>query len=257
MEMMNHNNTKEYYKLPDSLEVFEMYKSMAGKVKNADGNILINKDKTKTRITSIINDIGADSIKALSLILDKWILDNTDTNLISVRRTGTGIILDKNSIYVTENLLNGLVISIVIISLLIAILVKNIKMLLISIVVNVIPLLFAGALLGYLDIALEAGVSIIFAVVYGIAVDDTIHFLARFNLCIKEGMNKEQAILETFQDTGKSLILTTVILFFGFLVMLFSNNPITVTVGILIAFTLITALICDIYLLPVLLRKYY
>jgi uncharacterized protein len=104
---------------------------------------------------------------------------------------------------------------------------------------------------------LEAGISIIFAVIYGIAVDDTIHFLARFNICTKQGMNKEAAIHATFQDTGKSLILTTIILFFGFLVMLFSNSPITVTVGILIAFTLISALICDLYLLPVLIRRFY
>ena len=104
------------------------------------------------------------------------------------------------------------------------------------------PLLFAGALLGYFHIELEAGISIIFAIIFGIAVDDTIHFLSRFKLCMDEGMDKESAMAATFKDTGKALVLTTVILFF-FLVMLFSSHPPSLIVGVLVSITLASALL--------------
>ena len=117
-----------------------------------------------------------------------------------------------------------------------------------------IPVLFAAGLLGFLGIQLEAGVSIVFAVVFGIAVDDTIHFLSKYKLARDKKKSIEESIKITFEETGKAITFTTIILFFGFLVMLFSNHPPSVTVGMLISVTLFAALICDLFLLPVLMR---
>ncbi len=257
IEMMNNGNQKAYFKLPDSMSTFIAYRSMITKMKGMESSVLINKNNSKTRISSIISDIGADSIKKIGVALDQWIVKNTDQSKISVRRTGTGLILDKNSEYVTENLMNGLLWSVLIISLLMAYLVKSPKMLIISFVPNVIPLVFGAAILGFFHIELEASVSIIFSVIYGIAVDDTIHFLSRYKLCIEQGMEVEKAIEVTFIDTGKSVVLTSVILFFGFLVMLFSNHPPSVIVGVLTSFTLVSALLCDLYLMPIMIRYFY
>lgn len=257
IEMMNNGNQKAYFKLPDSLATFLEYRSMIAKMRAAESSVLINKSNTKTRISSIISDIGADSIKKIGIALDQWIVANTDQSKIEVRRTGTGLILDKNSEYVTENLLNGLWWSVLIISLLMAYLVKSFKMLVVAFVPNVIPLIFGAAILGFFNIELEASVSIIFSVIYGIAVDDTIHFLSRYKLCIEQGMSVEEAIETTFVDTGKSVVLTSVILFFGFLVMLFSNHPPSVIVGVLTSFTLVSALMCDLYLMPIMIRYFY
>ena len=116
------------------------------------------------------------------------------------------------------------------------------------------PLLLAGALLGYLGIELEAGVSIVFAVIFGIAVDDTIHFLSKYKLVRDKGLDVEEALRTTFLETGKAIVLTTVILFFGFLIMLFSIHPPSVTIGLLISLTLFSALISDLLLIPVLIR---
>ncbi|MBK8701537.1 MAG: MMPL family transporter [Saprospiraceae bacterium] len=256
MSMMSNGNQKAYYKMPETKEEFMAYKSLISKMRTAEATVLVNKDNNKTRISAIVADIGADSIKHLGTKIDAWVGANIDKNIMAVRRTGTGLILDKNSIYVTESLLKGLLLSVIFISLLMAFLVKNARMWLITLVPNILPLAFAGALLGFLNIELEAGISIIFAVIFGIAVDDTIHFISRFNLCIKEGLDVESAIAQTFQDTGKALVLTTVILFFGFLVMLFSAHPPSVIVGVLISITLISTLLCDLYLLPLLLRKF-
>ena len=217
---------------------------------------MINKSNDKTRISSKIADIGADSIKQLGQELDQWIANNIDSSIIEVKRTGTGLIIDKNSVYVTESLIYGLGLALIIISLLMAFLLKRWKMFILAMIPNLIPVLFGAALLGFFNIELEAGVSIIFAVIFGIAVDDTIHFLSKYKLCRVNNKSIEESIEITFKETGKAILFTTIILFFGFLIMLFSSNPPTQTVGWLISVTLFAALLCDVLLLPVLMRKW-
>jgi predicted RND superfamily exporter protein len=109
--------------------------------------------------------------------------------------------------------------------------------------------------LGFLGIPLEATLSIVFAIVFGIAVDDTIHFLAKYKLCIQKGIGKEEALEKTFLETGRPLVITTLLLFFGFLVLLFSVHQPSVTIGVMISSTLLTALVFDLLLIPVLIRK--
>ena len=128
-----------------------------------------------------------------------------------------GLIIDKNSEYVRDSRLYGLGLAIAIVSILMGLLFRNIKMVFISLLPNVIPLLFAAAVLGYLGIDLEAGISIVFAIVFGIAVDDTIHFLSKYKLARAAGADVESALQVTFKETGKAIVFTTIILFFGFL----------------------------------------
>ena len=254
INQMYSGNKPEAYAMPESQQKFDLYQKFVQKMPKMGADVLVSKDGQKARITSRTLDIGADEVKALGDQIDQWIIENTDPTIVKFRRTGTGMILDKNSEYVRKNLLEGLGLAILIVSLLMVLLFRNAKMLLISLVPNVFPLLLAGALLGFLGIELEAGISIIFVVIFGIAVDDTIHFLSKFKLARNKGMNIEDALHITFIETGKAICLTTVILFFGFLVMLFSINPPSVVVGLLISLTLFSALISDLLLIPVLIR---
>ena len=135
-----------------------------------------------------------------------------------------------------------------------ALLFQSFSMLFIAIVPNLVPLLAAGALLGFFGVELEAGIAIIFAVVFGIAVDDTIHFLSKYRIAKNKGMSMEEALKSTIVETGKAIILTSIILFSGFLILLFSVHPPTRTVGWLISVTLVSALIADLLLIPLLLR---
>jgi len=227
---------------------------MIQRSKMLDQAILINKDKTKTRVSSRIADIGADSIRILNQRIDGWIDENLDKNIVSVRSTGTGLIIDKNAVYIRDNLLQGLALALIIVSILMGFLFKSLRMVIVALIPNIIPLLFAAGLIGWLGIDLEAGVSIIFAIVFGIAVDDTIHFLSKYKLERVKGRTKEQSLEVCYTETGKALTITSVILFFGFLVMLLSNSLPTNTVGLLISVTLVVALIFDFYLLPILIR---
>lgn len=253
---MNYANMDSAYLFPNTEEEFLASRRMLERITGDDATILVSKDKTKTRISSRISDIGAENIKKLGLDLDKWVNNNIDTNIILVKRTGTGLILDKNSVYVTDSLLQGLGFSIIVISLLMGLMFKSLRMVIIALIPNLLPLLFAAAMLGFFNIELEAGVSIMFAIVFGIAVDDSIHFLGRYKLCLNEGLSKEASIRKTLHDTGKAIVFTTIILFFGFFSMFFSVYPPTFTVGLLISITLVGALICDLYLLPALILRF-
>jgi predicted RND superfamily exporter protein len=254
INQMMKNNAPEAYAMPETEADFERYQRMARRVPKLNVNVLLSKDETKARITSRVQDIGADSIKAIGEDIDQWITMNTDTSVVAFQRTGTGLIIDKNAEYVRRDLLYGLGMAILIVSVLMALLFQNIKMLLISLLPNIFPLILAGALLGFLGIELEAGVSIVFAVIFGIAVDATIHFLSKYKLAKNKGLELEPAMRITFLETGKAIVLTSIILFFGFLVMLFSIHPPSVTIGLLISLTLLSALISDLLLIPLLIR---
>jgi predicted RND superfamily exporter protein len=253
---MNAGNTNKAYEFPKTKSEYLQAKKTIDRLNKAESTILINTKNDKTRISSKISDIGADKVKHIGKELDQWILDNIDTSMMSVKRTGTGLIIDKNSVYVTESLIYGLGLALLIISILMALLVKSWKMLILAFIPNIIPVIFAGSLLGYFNIELEASISIVFAVIFGIAVDDTIHFLSKFKLCRAKNLSVERSIELTFLETGKAIAFTTIVLFFGFMIMLFSSNPPTQTVGVLISVTLISALLCDLLLLPVLMRKW-
>jgi len=242
------------YALPDSEEEHNVYKKL---VRNVPGQaILFSKDNSKTRISARINDLGADSIQRYGARLDKWLDLNIDKSVVEVRRTGTGLLLDKNSDYIRNNLLLGLGFALLIVSILMGLLFRNFKMLLISFVPNVIPLIFAAAILGWTGIELEAGTTIVFSIIFGIAVDDTIHFLSKYKICRSKGYDKEKSLELSFTETGKAIIFTSILLFFGFLIMLFSIHPPSNILGLLISITLISALVADLFIIPVLIRKF-
>lgn len=254
INQMFNNNRVDAYELPADSTTYQRYRRLADKVPQLASNVLVSTDGTKARISSRLGDLGADSIKVFMAKTDQWINENIDTSLVAVKQTGTGLIIDKNAEYIRRNLIQGLGLAIAIVCGLMALLFRSWRMLIISLVPNIFPLLIAGAMLGYLGIELEAGVSIVFAVIFGIAVDDTIHFLSKYKLARNKGLEVEEAIHLTFRETGKAIVLTSVVLFFGFLVMLFSIHPPSVTIGLLISLTLASAVVSDLLLIPLLLR---
>ena len=256
LEQMSNSNRQDAFVFPSSEKKYKRYKRMLDRFPMDDNVVMISEDRKKTRISSRIGDIGAERIKEQGAKIDQWVEENIDSGIIKVKRTGTGLIVDKNSVYVRDSLLYGLGLALVIVSILMGFLFKDLKMLFISLVPNIIPILFAAALLGYLGIDLEAGISIVFAIVFGIAVDDTIHFLSKYKLSRNDGLSVDDALAITFKETGKAIIFTTIILFFGFMIMLFSSHPPSQSIGLMISITLITALLYDLTILPVLIRKF-
>ena len=254
LHAMNNGNRPEAYRLPDSLAEFEHLQKLAEKLPVSFSEVLLSKNHDKARITSRVQDVGSNQVKVMQDSIERWWQVNTDSTVAKFKITGTGVILDKNAVYIRDNMLQGLIPSVLAVALIMALLFKDWRLVLVFCVPNVFPLFFAGALIGYRGIALDAGMATVFSIVFGIATDDTVHFLSTFKLCRGRGLSVEESLRTTLAETGKAMCLGSIILFFSFLVMLFSIHPPSVTVGLLVSVTLAGALFCDLLLAPVLVR---
>jgi predicted RND superfamily exporter protein len=158
--------------------------------------------------------------------------------------------------YVRGNMLNGIGLEFLVVSLAMGLLFRNLRMVLISLIPNILPIMVCGALLGFLGIELSASTAIIFGMTFGIVTDDTIHFLAGYRIERAKGLSTNEAVKETMLETGKAICMTTLILFFGFIILLTSSYPNTATIGLLVSITFLFALITDLFLTPVLVSRF-
>jgi predicted RND superfamily exporter protein len=246
-------NKVAYYRLPDA-ENFEIVSKEMKNIPERYTATLINEEQNIGRITGKLNDIGSVSSYNMYSEIDNWIAANIDSNMLNIKFTGTGLLIDNNNGYLIRSLFNGLALAFAVISFVMMLLYRNLKMVVISLVPNIIPLIIAGGIIGYTGMVLDAATSIIFTIAFGIAVDDTLHFLSRFKIEKAKGLTTDEALHRTLTITGKALILTTVVLFSGFMLLTFSDFSGTFRVGFLVSITLIVALLLDLFLLPVLIR---
>lgn len=167
--------------------------------------------------------------------------------------TGTTMIYVKSNEFLIRNLVQSLIIAFLVIAVLMALLFGSLKMVITALLPNLLPLLLTGGIMGYFGIPLKPSTALIFSVAFGIAVDDTIHYLARYRLARKTGDGIVDAVSNSFKDTGVSMIYTSIILFFGFVIFAFSSYGGTKALGQLTSLTLLVALFTNLLLLPSLL----
>ena len=251
-----HSDQPSEYKLPDDTLSYVKFNNDLRKFKMNELNILISDDKKYGRITGYLSDAGTDSIQKVQKQIETFIQTQTDTSKVKFEITGTGIIFDKNTEYLRRNIISGVLLAFLCIGILMSVMFKNWKMVIISIIPNILPLFACAGIMGLLNIELDAPTSIIFGISYGIAVDDTIHFLSKFKIERSKGHSVEEAIQLTFQETGKAVFIMSVILFFGFLILMVSSTAATFNIGLLTGITLFFAVWPDVLLLPMMLRKW-
>lgn len=244
------------YALPDSMSYRSFQALKADLPPTSFARIgLVSEDGKVGRISSTIKDLGTSDIEKINVRLQQHFAEHVDPSKLSVQITGTGTLIDQNNAYLRQNLLFGLSGAVLIIGLVMAVLFKNWKFLVISIIPNVFPLVFGAAVMGVMQISLDATTSMIFAISFGIAVDDTIHFLSKLRLELGKSKDLEKALYHTTLETGRPIIVTSIILFFGFLVMLFAKAPGMMYVGLLVSLTLFSAVFADLFLIPILCRS--
>lgn len=252
-----HVGQEAYYQFPEE-NVANQFISQIKKVKQGQLlSVLVDSSESFTRISSTLGDIGKQKIAVKNERLERFLKSNIDSTLLDVKLTGTGYLLDKNMSTLSENLTFGLLIAILIVSLLMGFLYKSTKIVLIALVPNLLPLLFLAAVLGFVGIDLKVSTAIIFTIAFGIAVDDTIHFMSKFKLELNKGKSVLYALKRTYLSTGRAILLTSLIICSGFLLLLFSDFLGTFYIGLLISLTLIFALIADLFLLPILILLFY
>jgi predicted RND superfamily exporter protein len=168
--------------------------------------------------------------------------------------TGTSVVASEGTQYLVNNLFTSLAFAILSIGILMAILFRSWRMVVISMIPNLVPLLFTGGIMGFFGIPLKPSTLLVFSIAFGISVDDTIHFLAKYRQELK---NKEwdlrECVIIAIRESGLGMFYTSIILFCGFSVFMFSQFGGTQALGLLISITLLIAMITNLILLPSLL----
>jgi hypothetical protein len=133
---------------------------------------------------------------------------------------------------------------------------RSLRLTVISLAPNIIPLLIVGGAMGFAGIVLKPSTALIFPLSFGIAVDNTIHFLAKYRMTLVAGVPRDEAVTITLRETGKAILFTSLILMGGFLIFTLSSFGGTVSLGALTALTLFVSLLANLILLPALLFRY-
>jgi uncharacterized protein len=232
----------------------EVLSKLAYAMEKEELTALVTPDLKYGRISGRIKDLGAVEVERRMKSFEKFMRDHIDNSLIEAKVTGISTVLDSNNKYLTANLMEGLIYELLAIGLLMALLFRSFRVMLISLIPNIFPLMFIGGLMGLLGIHLNMSSSIIFNIAFGITVDDTIHLLAGYKLYLLQGMSKEDAILRSYVHSGKAVAMTSFILFGGFVILMLSDFTGIFNTGLLVSFTLVIALLSDLLLLPSLVK---
>lgn len=235
-----------------SKEEYPALQSILKKVsKNAFVKSIVLAGGKTGRITGNMDDLGS----YINLKRNKKLLSYAKENCpsLSVKLLGISHFMDVNNLRVSKSLIKSLGLAFILISILMSFLYKSLRIIVIASIPNVLPLLLVGLLMYLTGVEIKVSTMLIFTIAYGIAVDDTIHFLGNLRLELSNGVQLEEAIKRTFKTTGKSIILTTLILFTGFISHGLSDFTSSSVMGILVSSCLVFAVVIDLTLLPVLL----
>jgi predicted RND superfamily exporter protein len=249
---------QEFFRLPATeKEMARIQRQMKQLRQKAFMAAIVSEDQQQGRLSGKMGDIGSSAAKVLNRDLQAYIDREINPELLQTRLTGSALLLDKNNDFLTTNMLQGLLIAFVAVALIVGFIYRSWAMVWIALIPNMIPLLIIGALLGFTGVTMKISTSLIFTIAFGIAVDDTIHFISKLKLELAAGKSLLYALKNTMISTGKAIILTTCILMAGFMTMIASTFNSTFYIGLLISLTLLLAVVADLLLLPVLILKFY
>ncbi|WP_020532713.1 efflux RND transporter permease subunit [Flexithrix dorotheae] len=253
------NNNPKDYKLPAKRDEAFIQRYL----KNADQqndvlNSFVDTSGQIIRVSMKVADLG--SIKMDTLVNQKIrpaidsIFAETENE---VHVTGTTLLFIKGNQYLISNLRTSMIIAFFLIALIMGTLFKNVRMIIISLVPNMVPLIVTAGLMGFLNVPLKPSTVLVFSIAFGISVDDSIHFLAKYRQeLVAHNFDVVKAISISLKETGTSMIYTSIVLFFGFVIFGASDFGGTVALGALTSTTLLIAMITNLILLPCLLRSF-
>jgi predicted RND superfamily exporter protein len=247
----------DFFVVPsDSTELRRLNKFLSRKEVSDVVKLHYNDEKRVLRIAGRIGDFGRIHYENLNIELDRFIASNCKTSF-TYKVTGTAHLIDLNNRYLVENMVWDLLLSMVVIGLIMGVVYQSPKMIILTIIPNLIPLVIVGGIMGAMGIPLKVSTSIVFNIAFGIAVDDTIHFLARVRTFLRDGLSPMYAVKRTFLTTGKAMVVTTLILSGGFLTLILSDFLGTYYIGLLISLTLFIALIAEMLISPLVIFYFY
>ena len=240
------------YSLPTRREQSFMGPYLTGTTSGIDGGgRFVDSAKTTVRVTAQVADIGTREMGALTERLRLRIDSIFPPEEHEVILTGTSVVFVEGTTYLVKNLFVSLALAVLVIATVMSILFRSARMVAISLLPNLVPLIFTAAVMGYFGIALKPSTLLVFSIAFGISVDDTIHLLAKYRQELDlHGWNMREAVLLAVRETGVSMMYTSIVLFFGFLMFFASDFEGTRALGILVSTTLLVAMLTNLVLLP-------
>jgi uncharacterized protein len=245
------------YSLPSSMEsnfILSYLPKTAGEGNNNLLNSYIDSTRQITRISYQMADVGTKHMEALLGKILPQVDSIFDPAKYDVHVTGNSVVYALGTNFLIKHLFESVIIAIILISLLMALLFRSFKMILVSMIPNIIPLLITAAIMGFTGVPLKPSTLIVFSVGLGISIDNAIQYLSRYRHELKHtnGQIKLSAI-NALHEAGFSMIYTSIVLVLGFSVFMFSGFGGTQALGILISVTLFIAMFFNIMVLPSLL----
>jgi len=252
-----YNGNPKYYQLPTSQEKAFLLDYINNSDQSSGTGALINNVDSKARyarITTYMQDVGTEEMAKIQTDLQAFLDKEFDSKKYSVTLTGKALVFLKGTNYLIKNLIISLGLAILLISIFMGYMFKSLKMIFISLIPNLLPLLVTGGIMGYLGIPIKPSTILVFSIAFGISVDDTIHFLAKYRQeLIASNWKIRKSVYKAIRETGVSMFYTSIVLFFGFLVFLVSSFGGTKALGGLVSITLLFAMVSNLLLLPALL----
>ena len=246
----------QFYALPNSNELAFMagyIPSFKSKKRSLLDNF-IDSTYQVTRISVQMANVGTVKIDSIQKSLKPTIDSIFNPAKYNVTITGTSVVFLKGTNFLIRNLWESIALAVVVIALLLAFLFTSWRMILISLIPNLIPQLMTAALMGFTGIPIKPSTILIFSIALGISVDNSIQFLSRYRLQLKHtGHNIPSSVISALRETGYSMIYSSTVLFFGFGIFVFSTFGGTQALGFLISFTLLVAGFLNMLVLPSLL----
>ena len=249
-----YNNNPEYYSLPTTQEQAFILSYAKNSVKDSKENVMksyVDSTGQYARITTFIKDEGINNIDAIQSKLQQKINEVFPKEKYEVSITGKALVFQKGTKYLLDNLVESLILSIFITALLIALMFRSIKMIVVALIPNLLPLLMTAGIMGYFDIPLKPSTILVFGIAFGLSVDDTIRFLAEYRQELgRTNWKIKKSVFATLQESGLSMFYTSVVLFSGFSVFMLSSFGGTIALGGLVSITLLFGMLSNLVLLP-------
>jgi predicted RND superfamily exporter protein len=242
-----------YYGLPNTQELNFMirYLPKMEEGKRTILNSFLDTNMQVTRITSQLANIYTNDIQRIKDDIRPRVDSIFPPSEYKVVLTGTSVVYLEGSKYLVKNLYESLIFAVILISALMAMLFSSARMIIISLIPNMIPLIMTAGMMGFLGINIKPSTILIFSIALGISVDNAIQYLSRYRLyLIISNWNIRSSAISALKETGYSMIYSSVVLFFGFAIFIFSSFGGTSALGYLISFTLLMALLSNLFILP-------
>lgn len=248
---------KSKYSLPSGGERGFILSYLVGDDEKNNNPILksfIDSARQVTRVSFQIKDVGTEEMDLLMTEIKPLVDSIFNPKKYKTLLTGTSVVYLRGTDYLVKNLFLSLSIAVVLISLLMAYMFRSWRMVIVSLVPNIIPLILTAALMGYLGITIKPSTILVFSIAFGISVDDTIHFLAKYRQELELNNWKiKRSVILALHEVGISMAYTSVVLFFGFSIFSLSEFGGTKALGMLVSLTLLVAMFANLILLPSLL----